>query len=485
MSNPSFGNKVRSGVIWSLVQNWGARFGGLLVFMVLARILSPSEMGLFAAATTVVAFCALFVDSGLSEAVVQTRDITPKQLNTVFVINLVMSVGVLLVVWAAAPWIATYFELPELTAILRVSVFTVVLNALAFSQMAMFRRVFKYKQLALITLGGTALSGSIAVGIALAGFGAWSLVAQSLIAAAYTTTLLWLRPAWKLSWAFDFASITGLLNYGVKRLLTALMDFANTRFIELFFASVFGAATLGLYVVGARAYQILMQVLCSAVLDIAHNAFSRLAHEPEKLKEAYYSALGLAAATSMPIFFMLSMVSEELVVGVFGPQWLEAGAVLVPLLILGGIQVLQFFNGILYNALGRPGISLMFVAGKTVVTMGVLYWAKELSFEQVVWAYFVSQIVTTPISFMVAKRVVGVSYRRIARQIGPFVLALLGAMGSMEALRQTWTTGMPIADMLMLLVCGGLVFALMALALARQRVFEIVQMLRKRQVESL
>ncbi|MFN6985673.1 MAG: oligosaccharide flippase family protein [Rhizobium oryzihabitans] len=88
-----------------------------------------------------------------------------------------------------------------------------------------------------------------------------------------------------------------------------------------------------------------MQILCSSILDIAHNAFSRLAHEPEKLREAYYSSLGLAAATSMPIFFLLSMVSTELIVGFFGTQWKDAGDVLRPLLILGGIQVLQFFNG--------------------------------------------------------------------------------------------------------------------------------------------
>lgn len=480
----SFGHKVRQGVIWSLIQNWGLRLGGLIVFMVLARILSPADMGLFAAATTVVAFCALFVDSGLSEAVVQTREISSRQLSTVFVINLALAACVLMGVWWSAPWLATYFSLPDLTSILRVSVFTVVLNALSFSQTAMFRRAFKYKRLAVVTLGATALSGVIAVAMALADWGAWSLVAQALITAGYTTAMLWRQPEWKFAWGFDFHAIRGLLSYGTKRLLTALMDFANTRFIELFFASVFGAATLGLYVVGARVYQVLMQVLSSAVLDIAHNAFSRLAHEPEKLKEAYYSAMGLAAATSMPIFFILSMVSTEMVVGVFGQQWHEAGAVLVPLLVLGGVQVLQFFNGIVYNALGRPGIGLAFMVGKTVVTMLALFLAKDLSFKQVVWAYFASQIVTTPASFMVAKRVIGISYRRIAQQVWPFALATLAAMGAMEGLRHAASTGMPLADMAVLLCLGGLVFVAVVMTLARQRVFQLVQMLRKRQVDA-
>lgn len=480
----TFADKVRLGVIWSLIQNWGLRLGGLIVFMILARILSPAEMGLFAAATTVVAFCALFVDSGLSEAVVQTREISSRQLSTVFVINLTLAACVLGGVWWSAPPLSAYFALPDLTPILRVSVFTVVLNALSFSQTAMLRRAFKYKRLAVVTLGATGLAGGIAVAMAMADLGAWSLVAQALITAGYTAGMLWREPEWKFSWVFDFQAIRGLLSYGTKRLLTALMDFANTRLIELFFASVFGAATLGLYVVGARVHQVLMQVLSSAVLDIAHNAFSRLAHEPERLKEAYYSAMGLAAATSMPTFFILSMVSTEMVVGVFGRQWQEAGAVLVPLLVLGGVQVLQFFNGIVYNALGRPGIGLAFMVGKTVVTMLALYLAKDLSFEQVVWAYFASQIVTTPVSFVVAKHVIGISYRLVAHQVWPFAVATLAAMFAMEAARQTGPTGMPLADMAVLLCLGGLVYVVVVMILARQRAFQLVQMLRNRQVDA-
>lgn len=485
MTQQSFGSKVRSGVIWSLIQNWGSRVGGLLVFMLLARLLSPAEMGIFAAATTVIAFCALFVDSGLSEAVVQTRDISQKQISSVFAINLLLSIAVLTAIWFSAPAIAKYLNLGELTSILRISAFTLIFNALAFSQMAVLRRGFQYKQLALITLGGTFISGMVAIGMALLGWGVWSLVAQSLIAACYTAIALWIKPAWPLSIAFDFRSVSNLVSYGFKRLLTALMDFANTRFIELFFAAAFGAATLGLYAVGARVYQILMQILCSSILDIAHNAFSRLAHEPEKLREAYYSSLGLAAATSMPIFFMLSMVSTELIVGFFGTQWKDAGDVLRPLLILGGIQVLQFFNGIVYNAIGRPGIGLAFMVGKTIITMASLYTAKDLPFEQVIWAYFASQIVTTPISFWVAKRVVGISFRRVAREVGPFVIALLTGLAAMEVLRQYWSFGIPIAYMTLLLLCGSSVFIMASLVLDRHRVFRIIAMLRVRKVESI
>lgn len=480
--NPGFSQRVRLGVIWSLVQNWGLRIGGLVVFMILARILSPSEMGLFAAATTVIAFCALFVDSGLSEAVVQAREITPRQLSSVFVLNLVTALGLVLGLWLGAEWLAAYFKLPDLTWILRISAFSILFSAFTFSQMAMFRRAFEYKRLAAVTLGSTFVSGAVAVAMALSGWGVWSLVIQTLLAAAYTATMLWWRPQWKLAWAWSWLDVKGLAAYGFQRLLTGLLDFVNTRFIELYFAAVYGAVTLGLYVVGARIYQSLMLVLCSAILDIAHNAFSRLADDAPRMREAYYKSMSLAAATSMPVFLLLASVPNELTLTVFGPKWIGASAVVLPLLLLGGVQVIQFFNGVMVNAIGRPGLSSSLAIGKTIATVSALYWSKDLPFAQMIWAYFVSQLVMTPMSFWMAKKVVGISFMRIVRQVTPFLLAVLAGHVCVLLLRPA-TSGLPVqAQFVVLLAVAGASYVLVVALIARPLARELLASLRNKSV---
>jgi O-antigen/teichoic acid export membrane protein len=476
----SFAHKVRLGLIWSLIQNWGLRLGGLVVFMVLARILSPHEMGLFAAATTVIAFCALFVDSGLSEAVVQARDITPRQLSSVFIINLVLACVLVIGLWFGADWISAYFKLPALSWILRISSLSILLNAFTFSQMAMFRRAFEYKRLAAVTLGATVVSGAVSIGMALQGMGVWALVVQTLLSAAYTAWMLWWRPRWKLAWGFEAHAVKGLLSYGVQRLLTSLMDFVNTRFIELFFAAVYGAATLGLYVVGARIYQSLMQVLCSAILDIAHNAFSRLADDVPKMREAYYMSMGLAAATSMPAFLLLAAVSGELTLTVFGAKWTQAQFVVLPLLILGGVQVLQFFNGVLANALGRPSLGVALAAGKTVATVGTLYLSRDLPFEQMIWAYFVSQLIMTPASFWMAKKIIDVSFLRVARQVGPFLLAVCVAHVVVWFVRPLLIEWPVVVQLGALLAMAGLTYVALVWLIAKSLVRELLGAFRNR-----
>lgn len=276
--------------------------------------------------------------------------------------------------------------------------------------------------------------------------------------------------------------VKGLAGYGFQRLLTGFLDFINTRFIELYFAAVYGAVTLGLYVVGARIYQSLMLVLCSAILDIAHNAFSRLADDAPRMREAYYKSMGLAAATSMPVFLLLASVPRELTLTVFGEKWGAASVVVLPLLLLGGVQVIQFFNGVMVNAVGRPGLTSSLAIGKTIATLGTLYLSKDLPFAQMIWAYFVSQLVMTPMSFWMAKKVVGISFMRIVRQVAPFLLAVLAGHGCVMLLRPV-TFGLPVqAQFVVLLAAAGASYFLVVALIARPLARELLASLRNKSV---
>lgn len=459
-----FNEKVRSGVLWALIQSWGMRFGGLIVFMLLARILSPSELGLFAAATTVIAFCALFVESGLSEAVVQRSEITNSQLNGVFAVNLILAIIVVTGVWVGANLIADYMKLPDLVWILRLSSVGILIGAFCFTQNAMHRRNFNFRFLAKITLLSTVFSGVAAIFLATTGAGAWSLVAQSLVASTVTAALLWREPQWKFSRGYDFRGVRPLMHYGVQRLATTLLDFANTRFIELFFATTHGAAALGLYVVGSRIYQSLMQILCSAVLDVAHSTFSRLSQDPANIREAYYKAVGLSAIVAAPVFVVAAAVSDELTLLVFGDKWSAAAAVMKPMLLLGALQSVQYYNGITYNAMGRPSIGLWLVAIKTILTLSVLFLNRLADFHQVVTAYILAQLAITPLSFGVVRYILGISFWRLASEIWPFSIAMALSYLCVVELRSTINLN-GVSALIILVGCASTTYLAAALLL--------------------
>ncbi len=282
MTAPSLRTQVVHGVLWSAARTWGSKLLTLALFVVLSRLLEPREFGVVATAVAVLAFLQLFVDQGLVDAIVQRREIGDGQLNAVFVLNLGVAVLVVGAVWIAAPYVAARVDAPEVTAVLRAAAFAVPLTALSLVQVALNRRRFNYRLLALRAMVATLVAGGAAVALALAGAGSWALVAQFVIQAGVGTLLLWRRPAWKPGRHFDAAGLRQLMTYGGQRLGSSLLHYGNTKYVELYIAATLGTTTLGIYMIGVRVYESLLQMLNGAVLDVAHSGFSRLAHDAER-----------------------------------------------------------------------------------------------------------------------------------------------------------------------------------------------------------
>lgn len=472
----SLGSQVLSGLIWSAVRSWGGRLAGIVVFFLLARILSPEEFGVFAAAAAVLAFIEIFAEQGLGDAIVQQPTIGPRELNTAFLANFILAALLVATIWWGAPLIASAMGIERLTDILRIACLGILINALGFCQQALFRRNFQYRWLAVRTLVATVLSGAAGVWLALAGFGVWSLVGQFLVNAVVNLALLWLKPIWKPGLGLSSAGFGRLFRYGSNILGMRLLDFANTRVIELAIGAWLGAATLGLYSVGSRIYAISMQLLSSVVLDVAHAGFSRIAGERERLAEAYYRAITATAALAVPGLVLISAVAPELCVTVFGAVWAGSADILRPLALLGAVQAMQYYNGTGLNAVGKPGISLLIVVTRAAVTTGVLVATRGCPLPVIVETYVLGQLLTTPVSFCFGRKYLGVSIRRIVRLVSPFVAASAALFLAVTECRP-WieeTVAAPMFRLPLLVLAGGVAYGAFVLVLGRRPLMDAI-----------
>lgn len=478
----SLRSKVISGLFWSVVQSWGTKLFTLLLFMVLARVLGPHELGVFAAAMVVLAFVGIFVDQGLSEAIVQRAQITVQQLNTVFLINFVLALLIVVLLWFIAPLIAGYLKIAELTAILRVASFGVLVSATCFSQQAMNKRNFRYRWLAICALVSTLVGGAVAVFFALRGLGVWSMVIQGLSTSVVSALMLWIKSQWRFSFDFDFTGVRGLFSYGLNRLASSVLDFANTRYIEIFLAAALGPVALGLYSVGVRVYQALMQALSASILDVALNGFSRLVPDRLALVAAYYQAITLTAAVAVPVFCLLAVIAPEATIVLFGNKWADSADIMRPMALLGAVQVLQFYNVTILNAIGKPSVGLKLMVLKVVTTFLTLWIVREQSLSTIVYAFIASQLVTTLPGFYLLRRFVGVSLRTVVSRIVPFLLGSLFVIAAVESARtfDTLMQLLPLVRMLLLSLLGVVIYAVCVYVLARSSLSELMAVLRVR-----
>lgn len=420
----SLEQQVRHGLIWSAARTWGGRFASLLVFLVLARLLQPHEFGVFAIAIAVLAFLELMSDQGLADAVVQRATLDPVDLNTAFAMNLAIACLMVGAIWVGAPWFASLMREPVLAPVLRYSSIGIVFFALGFCQVALLRRRFEYQRLAMRTVASTIGGGVVGIGMAYAGFGVWSLVGQFVVNTGIGALLLWTGPqSWTPAWRLSRKSMGELASFGSHILGTRVLEFTTNRVIELAIGFWQGAAMAGLYAVGARIYTLILQMLGSTALDVALSGFARIRHDPERLTKAYERAFELSAAVAMPLFILIAAVAPELCVAVFGPTWEPSGRVLSWLGLLGAVQVLQSYNRIGLNAMGRPDLTLALNGLSTVMTFVTLYPMRNQGLDRLVTVFVIGQIVIAPVSFAIARPYLRFSVQRLINLALPFALA--------------------------------------------------------------
>lgn len=259
----SLKNKTVKGVFWSAVERFSVAGISFLFGLVLARLLSPSDYGVIAMLNIFMAISQTFIDSGFSSALIRKPDRTEADNATAFYFNIVVGLACYLLLFAAAPFIARFYDTPLLVPVTRVIGLNLLLNSLCVVQQALLTVRIDFKTQAKISLTATIVSGGVGILLAYSGFGVWALVVQSVSAAFLRMLLLWLLAKWRLQARFSKTSFRELFSYGSKLLASGLLDTVYNNLYTIVIGKKFTAASLGVY---ARADQ-LAQFQVSCLID--------------------------------------------------------------------------------------------------------------------------------------------------------------------------------------------------------------------------
>ena len=173
------------------------------VSIVILRLLTPEQMGIMAIPVVFSSLALVMVDSGFSQTLIRKAVPSEEDYKSVFVFNIAVSVLLYLLLVGAMPWIARFYGMPELVRIAPVLFLLVPLNALCVIQNTIFTRQFRFARLSKVVFTSSLVSGLVAIGMAWAGCGIWSLVGQRVVAMGVRAMLLWGLSDWRPRAAFD------------------------------------------------------------------------------------------------------------------------------------------------------------------------------------------------------------------------------------------------------------------------------------------
>jgi O-antigen/teichoic acid export membrane protein len=324
--------------------------------VLLARLLTPADYGLFAIVTGVTGIIEVFRDGGLSLATIQRDLISGEQQTTLFWLNVALGAGLMLLTLGLTPLITHLYYEPRLAGIMASLAVTFLIGGLGVQHQALLRRQLRFGAAAIIDIASISAGALVAVLLAWRGFGYWALVGMAISSALISTVAAWLVVPWRPGRAAPFAVVRPQLAFGGNIIGTRLvLQFVRTS-PSILLGAYWGPVTVGIY---QRAYALLMYAvdqIQGPVATVLLPLLSRLQKEPERQKEMFLSAYRAIVSLMVPIVVTCAVYSEEIVALMLGSQWTETAAVF-RWLALGGIAVaLNSSQGLLLFAMGRADI---------------------------------------------------------------------------------------------------------------------------------
>ena len=223
----SLKQKAAKGVLWSTIERFSVQGVQFLIMIVMARLLTPHDYGIIGMLAIFIAVAQSLIDSGFSQALIRKQNRTETDNNTVFYFNIVVSGLLYFILYISAPFVADFYNTPQLCPVMRVVCISIIFNSLAVVQRALLTIKIDFKTQAKAALTAAVTSGVVGITMAYHGFGVWSLVTQQLLNLGINTSLLWLLSKWRPRLIYSWQSFHELFAFGSKLLASGPVSYTH------------------------------------------------------------------------------------------------------------------------------------------------------------------------------------------------------------------------------------------------------------------
>lgn len=317
-------SKVMSGLFWRYAERSGAQIIQFVVSIILANILTPSDYGLIGLITVFINVANVFVHSGLGQALVQRKGADDVDFSTVFYYSLGFSIILYLVLFAAAPLVASFYEAPVLTDVIRVLGWVVVIGAINSIQQAYVQKTMQFRRFFYATLSGTLASAVVGIAMAYNGFGIWALVGQQLTNQLVNTVVMWFTLKWRPKLVFSFKRMKSLFSFGWKLLCSGLIDTVYNNIYSLVIGKFYSSADLGYYNKGKSFPMLIINNINTALNSVLLPVMSEVQDEKDRLKAMTRRSIMTSTFVIFPLMAGLAAVAEPMVKILLTDKWLPA-----------------------------------------------------------------------------------------------------------------------------------------------------------------
>jgi teichuronic acid exporter len=392
-----FSSIILKGFIWSTIERFSIQFFQLVFGIILARILAPEEFGIVGLLLSIVNFIQIFIDSGFAKALIQKNTRTSQDLSSVFFLNIILGVGFYLMIYLLAPFLANFYLNPDLTNYLRIISFSLILNSIYIIPMTLFSIDLNFKVITKINLFSVLLSGIISLLLVYLNFGIWALIIQNISKSFFAMIFIWFKSNWRPIFSCSLNSITSLYKFGSNIFMSSIINALVDTFSNFSIAKLLSVKDLGFYSRGTQFTDIIFGTISTVMDSVLFPGLSKISNN--KVELVYYSKFFIvtAALISIPILFLLAIVSKPLVIVLLTAKWVNAIPIMQIFCISRIISIISGVNVNFLYVIGRSDLAFRQNLLKIVIRILLVFTSFKFG---ILWIA-IAELASTVIHFFI------------------------------------------------------------------------------------
>jgi len=347
-----------AGVAWAFAERILAQVVSLVVSIILARLLLPSEYGIVALVMVFITIANVFVSYGLGDALIQKKDADARDFSTVFYCNVTISFLIYGLIIFAAPFLSDFYHEPLLVSVFCALGIKIPIAAINSIQHAYVSKHMQFRKFFFSTLGGTIFSGVVGIWMAYRGYGVWALVTQYLMNTCIDTIVLFFTVKWHPTLQFSRKAAKELLCFGWKTTLSALLNSVYTSLRSLIIGRVYSSADLAFYNKGNAYPSLIITNINTSISRVTYPVLSNNKDDEKKYKELLRKAVRNSSYVVHPGLVLLMVIAQPFIGFLLTEKWLPSVPFLQILCLYWMAQPLLTNYSNVMKSLGRSDLQL-------------------------------------------------------------------------------------------------------------------------------
>lgn len=390
--------------------------------IILARLLTPEDYGIVAMIAIFISLSGILVDSGFGGALVYYKDVDKKDYSTVFWVNMALSIFLYALMYINADAISEFYHTPILSDLIKVLGLSVVFNSIGLIQFTILYKELAFKTLGIISVTSYILSALIAIALAYWGYGVWALIAQQVLASILKTVLYVIYNRFVPEFYFSWRLLKKHWSFGSGLFFSTLLRTVYDNMYLQLIGKYCSVTNAGYYNQAKKLKDIPSNLFSNTFDTSLFPVFSKI--EDEQLFVDKYRMINrMFSFCSIPIFFIMAILSKDIVLWLLGEKWIESAWILSVMSIGAIFYIFESISRSIFKAKGKSGLIFRLdIVKRTSAILLMFIAVVQYELAGIVYVFVLNSVIGYLINQYYLSRIIPYSLLQALKDMGRYIV---------------------------------------------------------------